>query len=128
MAFDRMGPRWAYTAGLVVLGGAFLLAGSLDRLWQFYLLVGVSVGVGVSFTGMVPSSGLLSRWPSARITSYNVCYTKLLRSEDDHAYLLEDSGVQFLFVDPGMFAERGKALRGRVPGLKRIFGLGANVV
>ncbi|KPK07114.1 MAG: acyl-CoA synthetase [Betaproteobacteria bacterium SG8_39] len=48
-----------------------------------------------------------------------------LASEDDHAYLLEDSGVQFLFVDPGMFAERGKALRARVPGLKRIFGLGA---
>jgi fatty-acyl-CoA synthase len=49
-----------------------------------------------------------------------------LASEDDHAYLLEDSGVQFLFVDPGMFAARGKALRARVPGLKAIFGLGAN--
>ncbi|MEJ2174761.1 MAG: MFS transporter [bacterium] len=76
MAFDRVGPRWAYTAGLVVLGGAFLLAGSLDRLWQFYLLVGVSVGVGVSFTGMVPSSGLLSRWFRARLsTALGVAYS-----------------------------------------------------
>jgi len=47
-----------------------------------------------------------------------------LASEDDHAYLLEDSGVQFLFVDPGTFAERANALRARVPGLTRIFGLG----
>lgn len=76
MAFDRVGPRWAYTAGLVVLGGAFLLAGSLDRLWQFYLLVGVSVGVGVSFTGMVPSSGLLSRWFRARLsTALGIAYS-----------------------------------------------------
>jgi MFS family permease len=76
MAFDRMGPRWAYTTGLVVLGSAFLLAGSLDRLWQFYLLVGVSVGIGVSFTGMVPSSGLLSRWFRARLsTALGVAYS-----------------------------------------------------
>ncbi|MDX1374264.1 MAG: MFS transporter [Burkholderiales bacterium] len=76
LAFDRMGPRWAYTTGLVVLGGAFLLAGSLDRLWQFYLLVGVSVGIGVSFTGMVPSSGLLSRWFRARLsTALGIAYS-----------------------------------------------------
>jgi len=76
MAFDRVGPRWAYTAGLIVLGGAFLLAGSLDRLWQFYLLVGASVGIGVSFTGMVPSSGLLSRWFRARLsTALGIAYS-----------------------------------------------------
>jgi len=76
MAFDRVGPRWAYSSGLVVLGGAFLLAGSLDRLWQFYLLVGVSVGIGVSATGMVPSSALLSRWFRARLsTALGIAYS-----------------------------------------------------
>lgn len=76
IAFDRVGPRWAFTTGLVVLGGAFLLAGSLDRLWQFHLLVGVSVGIGMSFTGMVPSSGLLSRWFRARLsTALGVAYS-----------------------------------------------------
>ena len=49
-----------------------------------------------------------------------------LASEDDHAYLLEDSGVQHLFVDPAMFAARAKALRARLPGLAHLYGLGQN--
>ena len=76
VAFDRVGPRWAFTGGLVVLAGAFLLAGSLNQLWQFYLLVGACVGIGVSFTGMVPSSGLLARWFRARLsTALGVAYS-----------------------------------------------------
>jgi MFS family permease len=76
MAFDRVGPRWAYSSGLLLLGGAFLLAGSLNRLWQLYLLVGASVGVGMCFTGMVPSSALLSRWFRARLsTALGIAYS-----------------------------------------------------
>ena len=75
MVFDRLGPRWTYATGLLVLGGAFALAGSLDQLWQFYLLVGAAVGIGVSFTGMVPSSALLSRWFRTRLsTALGVAY------------------------------------------------------
>jgi fatty-acyl-CoA synthase len=47
-----------------------------------------------------------------------------LASEDDHAYILEDAGVRTLFVDPGPFAGRAAALRARVPGLERLYGLG----
>ena len=47
-----------------------------------------------------------------------------LGSEDDHAYLLEDSGVTTLFVDPTQFAQRSQALQARVPGVQRIMGLG----
>jgi fatty-acyl-CoA synthase len=49
-----------------------------------------------------------------------------LASEDDHAYLLEDSGVSTLFVDPGSFSERGLALKARLPGLGALLGLGPN--
>jgi fatty-acyl-CoA synthase len=49
-----------------------------------------------------------------------------LASEDDHAYLLEDSGVKVLFVDPGAFAARAAALRARVPDLAKLWGLGPN--
>ncbi len=66
--FDRAGPRWVYAAGLACLGSAFFLAGSLDQLWQFYLLVGAMVGIGVSLTGMVPASALLARWYRVRLS------------------------------------------------------------
>jgi MFS family permease len=67
--FDRLGARWVYGAGLALLGTAFLLSGSLTGLWQFYLLIGVAVGVGAALTGMVPASGLLARWYRARLST-----------------------------------------------------------
>ncbi|HQP66170.1 MAG TPA: AMP-binding protein, partial [Quisquiliibacterium sp.] len=47
-----------------------------------------------------------------------------LGSEDDHVYLLEDSQVGTLFVDPATFAERARTLRARVPTLGTVLGLG----
>jgi len=69
LAFDRLGPRWVYGAGLACLGAAFSLAAGLVSLWQFYLFIGVMVGVAVSFNGMVPASALLSRWFPTRLSS-----------------------------------------------------------
>ncbi len=69
MVFDRLGPRWVYGAGMVFLGSAFYLAGGISQLWQLYLLMGVTLGVGVGLTGMVPASGLLSRWFRARLST-----------------------------------------------------------
>jgi fatty-acyl-CoA synthase len=46
-------------------------------------------------------------------------------SEDDHAYILQDSGVTTLFVDPPHFSDRARTLQARVPGL-RMAGLRAN--
>ena len=76
LAFDRLGPRWVYGAGLTLLGAAFSLAAGLVSLWQFYLFVGVMVGVAVSFNGMVPASALLSRWFPARLsTAIGIAYS-----------------------------------------------------
>lgn len=66
--FDRLGARWVYAGGLACLGATLFLAGRLGSLWQFYLLVGVMVGIGVSMVGMVPASGLLSRWYRERLS------------------------------------------------------------
>jgi MFS family permease len=68
MLFDRVGPRLVYGVGIACIGSALLAAGSLDRLWQFYLLIGVGVGTGVAMTGMVPASAMLSRWFHARLS------------------------------------------------------------
>jgi MFS family permease len=66
--FDRLGPRWVYGAGTACLGLAFFLAAGVTTLWQFYLLVGALIGLGVSLNGMVPASALLSRWHRARLS------------------------------------------------------------
>ncbi len=67
--FDRLGPRIVYGAGMASLAVAFLLAGSLSSLHQFYFFVGGLVGIGVSLNGMVPGSALLSRWFRARLST-----------------------------------------------------------
>ena len=69
LVFDRLGPRWVYGAGTACLGAAFLLASRVTGLWQFYLCIGVLVGLGVSMNGMVPGSALLSRWYRERLST-----------------------------------------------------------
>lgn len=69
LIFDRLGPRWVYAAGMASLGAAFFLAQGLASLAQFYLFVGVMVGFGVSFNGMVPGSALLARWYRERLSA-----------------------------------------------------------
>jgi MFS family permease len=69
LVFDRLGPRWVYGAGTALLGIAFVLASGVTTLWQFYLCIGVLVGLGVSLNGMVPGSALLSRWYRARLST-----------------------------------------------------------
>jgi MFS family permease len=69
LVFDRLGPRWVYGAGMSCLGAAFFLASGLASLWQFYLFIGVLVGIGVSMNGMVPAAALLGRWYRERLSS-----------------------------------------------------------
>ncbi len=69
MFFDRFGPRLVYCTGTVFLAVAFMLGGFVSTLWQFYLLMGVMVGIGSGLAGMVPASGLLVRWFRARLST-----------------------------------------------------------
>jgi len=69
LVFDRLGPRWVYGAGTALLGTAFVLASGVSSLWQFYVCIGVLVGLGVSLNGMVPGSALLSRWYRVRLST-----------------------------------------------------------
>ena len=67
--FDRFGPRATYGGGLACLAAAFFLASSLGNLWEFYLFVGVMIGIGVGLVGMVPASALLTRWYRTRLST-----------------------------------------------------------
>ncbi|MSQ55637.1 MAG: acyl-CoA synthetase [Betaproteobacteria bacterium] len=62
----------------------------------------------------------------AYLMGLRITWMHPLASEDDHAYLLEDSGVKTLFVDPEAFSARAKALKARVPGLQSLLGFGPN--
>jgi MFS family permease len=74
--FDRSGPRTVYSLGLLLLGGAFLVAAHATQLWQFQLSLGLCVGLGIAFIGNVPNSILLGRWFGARLpTAMAVVYS-----------------------------------------------------
>jgi MFS family permease len=74
--FDRSGPRIVYSAGLLLLGSAFLIAAYAQQLWQFQLSLGLGVGIGAALIGNVPNSILLGRWFGPRLpTAMAVVYS-----------------------------------------------------
>src|SRR5665647_3833108 len=74
--FDRAGPRLVYSLGLLLLGGAFLIAAHAQNLWQVQLSVGLCVGLGIALTGNVPNSILLGRWFGPRLpTAMAIVYS-----------------------------------------------------
>ncbi|MCP3470046.1 MFS transporter [Bradyrhizobium sp. CCGUVB1N3] len=76
--FDHSGPRSVYALGLLLLGAAFLIAAHANYLWQFQLSIGLCVGVGIAFIGIVPNSILLGRWFGPRLpTAMSVVYSAM---------------------------------------------------
>jgi MFS family permease len=74
--FDRSGPRTVYSLGLLLLGGALLVAAHAQHLWQFQLSLGLCVGLGIAFIGNVPNSILLGRWFGPRLpTAMAIVYS-----------------------------------------------------
>jgi len=74
--FDHSGPRAVYALGLLLLGGAFLIASVAQHLWQFQLSLGLCVGTGIALIGNVPNSILLGRWFGPKLpTAMAVIYS-----------------------------------------------------
>ena len=65
--FDYSGQRTVYVLGLLLLGGAFMIAAYAEHLWQFQLSIGLCVGIGAALIGNVPNSILLGRWFGPRL-------------------------------------------------------------
>ena len=61
---------------------------------------------------------------AAYVMGLHLTWMNPTSSEDDHAYILEDSGVTTLFFDPRSFADRTRVLQQRVPGVQRLMGFG----
>ncbi len=75
MVFERHGPRVLYAGGVALLATGYLIASQAQQLWQFYLGIGLFVGLGGGAVGMVPAAALLSWWYGARLgTAIGVAY------------------------------------------------------
>ncbi len=68
-AFDRVGPRGLYAAGLLALGAGLLLTSVADQLWQFQGAAGIAVGFAVAALGNVPNAAMLGRWFRDRLAT-----------------------------------------------------------
>jgi MFS family permease len=62
---DRRGPRGVLAATVALGAVGFVLSGSIDALWQFYLSYGLLVGVGMSSI-YVLSAATVARWFESR--------------------------------------------------------------
>ena len=58
---DRWGPRRTISAGVLIGGSALLLASSVQRLWQLYLMYAL-LSVGFAAATFVPQVHILSNW------------------------------------------------------------------
>jgi MFS family permease len=66
--FDRFGPRWLYTSGLLLLAAGIAGAGYASALWQIYLWIGLIVGLGAAALSPVTHTALVSRWFKQRFS------------------------------------------------------------
>lgn len=89
---------------------------------QAYLGAGVTQGSGVAVLSLNRPE-LLYAMGAYMLTGARNTSMHPLGSLDDHAYILEDAGIETLVFDAS-FSERAAELQARVPSLKRLLSLG----
>jgi MFS family permease len=76
IAYDRFGPRFNYSFGLLLLSACYGFAGSLTSIVDFYLVIGVCGGLGAAMVGIVPMQSLISKWfIHKRTTALSIAYS-----------------------------------------------------
>jgi MFS family permease len=66
MALDRFSVRAVTTVGTVVLVASLVLTALVSNFWEFAIVYGVLVPLGLAGTGPVIASGVVARWFSRR--------------------------------------------------------------
>ncbi|HEX78123.1 MAG TPA: MFS transporter [Dehalococcoidia bacterium] len=59
---DRFEPRLVLSVGTCIVGGGIALCSLASTQWQFYLLYGVMVAIGLSMIGAAPLMAIISNW------------------------------------------------------------------
>jgi MFS family permease len=66
LALDRFGARLTASVGTILLVGSLLLTAQVRSFWEFALVYGVILPIGLAVTGPVMASGVVARWFNAR--------------------------------------------------------------
>ena len=98
------------------------LADDISRYVQAFARLGVSTGSPVALLALNRPE-VLSIIGAGQMVGLRRTALHPLGSADDHAYVLQDAGIETLVVDP-VFAGRAEELLERVPGLKQVLTFG----
>src|SRR3989442_872097 len=66
LALDRFGARLTASVGTILLVGSLVLTAQVRNFWEFAIVYGVILPLGLAVTGPVMASGVVARWFSAR--------------------------------------------------------------
>jgi fatty-acyl-CoA synthase len=102
------------------------LGAQICRYAQAYAALGVATGSGVAMLS-INRPEVLYAIGAYMVSGCRNTPLHPLGSLDDHAYVLEDAGIETLVFDPS-FAERAGQLRDRLPGLKRLLSFGPSAI
>lgn len=113
------------------LGDTVVTYAQLRERTSQYVQALKSIGLGVGSRIAVISGNrpeVLYNMAASSLTG--CCMTALhpLGSLDDHAFNLNDAGIETLIYDPVGFEQRAQALKGKVPGLKNLLAFGTSTV
>src|SRR5947208_8291279 len=66
LALDRFGARLTASVGTILLVGSLVLTSQVRSFWEFAVVYGVILPLGLAVTGPVMASGVVARWFSKR--------------------------------------------------------------
>ena len=120
-ALERNGDRPCLYIGGDVLTAA-QMRDEISRYVQAFRAQGISQGQGVA-TLSKNRPEVLCSMGAVMVSGCRNTPLHPLGSLDDHAYVLEDAGIDTLIFDPA-FSERAEQLHERLPGLSRLLSYG----
>jgi fatty-acyl-CoA synthase len=113
------------------IGDSVLTGGQLSDRISCFVQALASLGIGRGATTALLSPNrpeVLVSMGATMVTGCRSTPLGALGSVADHAYVLQDAGIETLIYDPGAFEERAAELRARVPALRNLLALGPTEV